>query len=270
MAGGNRFFVAVALDQGGAEIAVRLCIVRSEVYRFPVSRDGFVASMQFEKRISEVVAGLGIVGSELCRLLEIGDRLFVTAELRQRVSHVVMRLGISGRTLYGEGEMSERLAMPGLLRQRNPQQIVRLHHLRKFPHHLLQDRGCGLGVADRQMAVAEVVTRPRGARLLEHLAERLYGFLESILQKKAGAEKSHELDMRRIAAQRHAGNPLRRTGVAALDRVPACGKLILLSFGFSHQSRPMDNENLAYRHPAEREVSHTRVCPCLLNGLILS
>jgi len=59
MAGGNRFFVAVALDQGGAEIAVRLCVVRCEVYRFPVSRDGFVASMQFEKRISEVVAGPG-------------------------------------------------------------------------------------------------------------------------------------------------------------------------------------------------------------------
>src|SRR5258705_2157058 len=243
---GNRLFVAVALDQRGAEIAVRLCVVRCEVYRFPVSRDGFVASMQFEKRISEVVAGLGIVGNEVCRLLETGDRLFVTAELGQRVAHVVVRLGVSGSTLYGEGEMSERLAMPGLLRQRNPQQIVRLHHLRKFPHHLLQDCGCGLGVADRQMAVAEVVTRPRGARLLEHLAERLYGFPESILQKKAGAEKSHELDMRGSGAQRHAGNLLRRAGVA-LDRVPACGKLIPLSFGFSHQSSPTANENLAYR-----------------------
>src|SRR6266705_2404895 len=96
---GNRLFVAVPLDQGGAEIAVRLCVVRGEVYRFPVSRDGFVASMQFEKRISEVVAGLGIVGNELCRLFEIGDRLFVTAELGQRVTHVVVRLGVSGGTL---------------------------------------------------------------------------------------------------------------------------------------------------------------------------
>jgi len=77
-----------------------------------------------------------------------------------------------------------------------------------------------------------------------------------------------EVSRTRCAGIRRAapgGQSPRRAGVA-LDRVPACGKLIPLSFCFSHQSSPMDNENLAYRHPAEREVSHTRVRLCLLNG----
>ena len=82
-------------------------------------------------------------------------------------------------------------------------------------------------------------------RFLKHLAQRRYGFRKSVLQKQAHAEETQGLAVAWILPQRGSRDFLRRAKLVALERLPARGTLIPLSFGFSHQSHPMDNENLA-------------------------
>src|SRR3989442_1628715 len=195
--------------------------------------------------MSQVIVCLRKTGLELHRFLEARNRLLVPAEICQRISQIEVRSRRARVAFDRRGEHGQGFFVSGLLHQGKREEVMRLDKVRKSPYLLLQDLRGPRGISQSEVAIAEVVAEPFGVYFVKHLAQRRHGLLKSALQKQTRAKKAQGIPVAWILPQRGSRDFLRRAKFVALERLPTRGTVIPPSFGFSHQSHPMDNENLA-------------------------